>query len=191
MPLITTLAGASARGYGGLVTFGVPSSYESIATVTVGSGGAANVEFTSIPATYTHLQIRGIYRNNNSADDSVGLQFNSDTGSNYSQHGLYGNGSSAGSYGSANTTDITIWPLSAVANTFGTAIIDILDYKDTNKYKTVRSLTGYDNNGSGFVLLQSGSWRSTSAISSIQITTRVGTFQQYTNVALYGIKVAS
>jgi len=74
MPLITTLAGASARGYGGLVTFGVPNSYESIASVTVGSGGAANVEFTSIPATYTHLQIRGIARSGRT--DSTVDQFN-------------------------------------------------------------------------------------------------------------------
>ena len=82
----------------------VPNSYESIETVTVGSGGSATVSFTSIPATYTHLQIRGIART--ATNVSLGLQFNSDTGSNYSRHFLNGNGSSAASGGAANTTNV-------------------------------------------------------------------------------------
>lgn len=164
--------------------------FDSIATVTVGSGGSAYIEFTSIPSTYSRLQIRGIYRNNNSGDDSVGVRFNSDTGTNYSQRGLYSGGASVGNFNTANSSDITIWSLSANASTFGISVMDIIDYSDTNKYKTLHSLTGYDQNGSGYILLQGGNWRSTSAITTIRITPRVGTFQQYTQVALYGIKGA-
>jgi hypothetical protein len=89
MPILGIIASAIT---GNLVT----TSYESIATVTVGSGGAANVEFTSIPATYTHLQVRGIGRSleANTGVDVQYLRFNSDTGSNYAWHQLVGNGSS-------------------------------------------------------------------------------------------------
>ena len=62
--------------------------FESIATTTVGSGGIADVTFSSIPATYTHLQLRGIARTNraDSNQDAVVVRFNSDTGNNYSRH---------------------------------------------------------------------------------------------------------
>ena len=67
-------------------------------------------------------------------------------------------------------------------------IIDLLDYSNTNKYKTLRVLAGYDTNGAGVVLLGSGLWMNTNAISSIAITPYSGTFTQYTQFALYGIK---
>ena len=63
----------------------VGTSYESIATVSVGSGGAANVEFTSIPGTYTHLQIRAIGQTAGSGQ-FVKMQMNSDTTTNYNSH---------------------------------------------------------------------------------------------------------
>jgi hypothetical protein len=75
-----------------------------------------------------------------------------------------------------------------VANTFGTFILDILDYKDTNKYKTARSLDGSDANGSGEISLRSGSWRNTAAITSITLTPTGTGIAQYSSFALYGIK---
>jgi hypothetical protein len=66
-----------------------------------------------------------------------------------------------------------------------------LDYANTNKYKTTRSIGGNDNNGSGFVSLISGLWLSTSAISNIEIIPLNGTlWTQYSHFALYGIKGA-
>lgn len=200
MPLITTLAGASARGYGGLRTFGVPSSYESIATVTVGSGGAANVEFTSIPATYTHLQIRGIAQETRATYgiSDGNMQFNGDTASNYSRHNIQGTGSAVVANGDANLSFITLadgmWGTST-GGSFGVSIIDILDYANTNKYKTVRVLSGVDFNGTlagygGYVGPLSGNWRNTSAITSIKINAQTGNFTQYSQFALYGIKGA-
>ena len=171
-----------------------PNSYESIATVTVGSGGAANVEFTSISSIYTHLQIRSIGRTTQSATASfIGIEMNSDTGSNYSYHILQGDGSSAvgGSLSSQTKTyarDFTA--ANAGANTFGAIIIDVLDYANTNKYKTIRNLGGTDNNGNGTINLTSGLWMSTSAITSIKFTPESGNFAQYSQFALYGIKGA-
>jgi hypothetical protein len=174
----------------------VNTSFESIATVTVGSGGAANVEFTSIPATFTHLQIRGISRSTRSATgDYIALQFNSDTGSNYAYHGFQGTGSSATAFGLATQTFVDIERAAganATASVFGASIIDILDYANTNKYKTVRCLGGIDNNGSGDILFNSGLWQNTNAVTTITLKTQAGSsnFAQYSHFALYGIRSA-
>lgn len=166
-------------------------AYDSIATVTVGSGGAANVEFTSIPSTYTHLQIRGIARDA-STSGSINMQFNTDTASNYSRHAIYGDGS--GAYASAASTIAFVRPgfvatSSYGSNTFGAIVLDVLDYANTNKYKTMRSLAGVDNNGSGEMDFRSGLWQSTSAITSIKLYVDGGSnFAQYSSFALYGIK---
>lgn len=170
-------------------------SYESISTVTVGAGGSASISFTSIPSTYTHLQIRGIARSNRAtpADmDSLIIQFNSDTASNYSDHALRGDGSSVSAVANTSSTGMITYRIANlyVASTLmGAQIIDILDYANTNKYKTVRTLAGVDNNGSGQVALNSGNWRNTAAITSILLKPDAGTlFTQYSQFALYGIK---
>lgn len=162
----------------------IPNSYESIATVTVGAGGASSVDFTSIPSTYTHLQIRGL----GVFSGDTFLQFNSDTNNNYSRHSVYGDGSSAAAF--AETSNSRIGVNYATSTQPSPFVADILDYKDTNKYKTVRALSGVDSNGSGIILLQSGSWRSTSAVTSIKLIAFSGTFSQHSTFALYGIKSA-
>jgi len=173
-----------------------PSSYESIATVTVGSGGSATIDFTSIPATYTHLQIRGIARLSAAyTAEEYGIRFNSDTGSNYSYHYLNGNGSSAISSAGASVNNIKTASIlsgsSVTANTFGGIVIDILDYRNTNKYKVARVLGGTDYNGGGNVGFSSGTWLNTNAITSVQVISGTGTnFAQYSQFALYGIKGA-
>ena len=173
---------------------GAATSYESIATVTVGSGGAADITFSSIPATYSHLQIRGIGRTTTSnTDDNLYMQFNGDTATNYAAHYLYGNGSSvtaAAAASQANEVACRITGASSTSGIFGTAVVDILDYANTNKYKTTRVLTGHDQNGSGFVFFVSGLWQSTSAINSIKLYVSPNNIAQYSQFALYGIKGA-
>ena len=169
------------------------NSYESIATVTVGSGGTSAVTFSSIPSTYTHLQIRGIGRASNSVtDENFVLQFNSDTGANYSLHNVYGTGSAVGANGTTNFTASYFARTSGAssgASIFGAVVSDILDYANTNKYKTLRSLSGHDQNGSGYMTLMSGSWRSTSAVTSITIKNETGlNIAEYSSFALYGIR---
>jgi len=198
MPLITTLANASARGYGGLRAAAAPafdSDFESIATVTVGSGGTTSVSFTSIASTWKHLQIRWIARENTGSvstpDENIRIRFNSDTGSNYSIHRLNGNGSTVYADGYANQSDVVATGFSgngATASIYGGGVIDILDYGNTNIYKTIRSLSGVDQNGSGSVWFNSGNWRDTSAITSIELRESTNGFKQYSQFALYGIK---
>jgi NAD(P)H-dependent flavin oxidoreductase YrpB (nitropropane dioxygenase family) len=171
------------------VAAGAATSFESIATAS-GTGSSGTISFTSIPTDYTHLQIRGL--NNDSTGYFVYMQFNSDTGSNYTIHQLYGNGSSAAAYGGASSSYI----YAGVAGYGGSAyvaplIIDILDYKNTNKYKTCRMLTGFDSNGTytGYVQFNSGLWMNTNAITRIDLK-MTGNFSTTATFALYGIKSA-
>jgi hypothetical protein len=178
--LLNTILGSFSTGVAPVTT-----SYESIATVTVGGGGAATVDFTSIPSTYTHLQIRGIAYCNSGV--SLRLRINSDSGSNYSTHYLNGNGSSTGAGGAASQTSMFAGSAGNTANIFGGNVIDILEYTSTSKYKTIRTLSGIDSNGGGFVQFMSGAWLNTSAITSIAIYGE-SDLNQYSSFALYGIK---
>jgi len=168
-----------------------PNNYESIATTTLSSTNT--ITFSSIPATYTHLQIRVLARSQRAdTGDLCNFRFNGDTASNYVAHQLNGDGATAGAGAWSSVAQIygmRVAANSASANVFGVGVLDILDYANTNKYKTTRSLSGYDNNGSGEIYLMSGNWRSTSAITSITIVPNVGTgFLQYSSFALYGVK---
>jgi hypothetical protein len=161
-----------------------------IGMVTVGSAGAASVTFNSIPAIYTHLQLRWIGRNSSTNSTIVKIGFNSADTTYW--HLLYGDGSSAGASAESEANPrIGNVPLSSqTANSFGTGITDILDYTNTNKFKTLRSLAGYDNNGNGYALVYSGLWKSTSAITTITISPGANNFSQYSSFSLYGIKGA-
>lgn len=170
------------------------SDYESISTVTVGAGGSSSITFSSIPNTYKHLQIRLLGRIDRSgeASDFFTVRYNSDTNANYSWHAIEGSGTTVYAEGGANTDlprNGDIAATTATSGVFGAGVVDILDYADTNKYKTARSLTGRDANGSGWIWFGSSLWRSTSAISTVTIIPTYGTgFQQYSSFALYGIK---
>lgn len=169
--------------------------FESIATVSVGSGGSANVEFTNIPSTYTHLQIRFLAKTDiNDTRYALWYQFNGDTATNYSFHALYGDGSGVTALGSASQgvaeASTNAGNSAGTTNIFGAGVVDILDYTNTSKNKTIRSLSGVDNNGSGRISFQSGLWRSTNAITSITIGDYGQTLMQYSTFALYGIRSA-
>lgn len=166
----------------------LPGDYESIATVTVGSGGTTSVNFSSIPQTFKHLQIRAIHQE---PSDTVALRFNNTGASNiYTVHYLYGDGGVVAGYLSSPLMIYFGTNYGSSGSTFGTSVVDILDYTDTNKYTTTRSLTGADNNSAYYrVGIYSGEYYSTSAITSIQILGRSGgTIAQYSSFALYGIR---
>jgi len=166
--------------------FELVGSYDSLASVTIGTA-VSSITFAGIPTGYKHLQIRGISRGATSTTNAT-FQFNGDTGSNYSYHILYGQGSSALATGAGSNTFIYLGTQSATASTFSTQIIDILDYSSTTKNKTVRSLCGYENNSAGEVGVFSGAWyNSSTAINSITFSLSTS-FQQYSSFALYGIK---
>jgi hypothetical protein len=175
---------------------GASTAYESISTVTA-AGGEANLTFSSISGTYTHLQIRGIVRDNlasPSAVQQLAVRFNSDTGTNYGRHYLSGDGSTATASGTASGNLINLYlcaPSDAMtANVFGAVLVDVLDYASTTKNKTLRGFSGADVNGSGNVNLVSGVWLNTAAITSVTMNARGNAFKAGSTFALYGIKAA-
>lgn len=170
-----------------------PASYFPITTTTLASA-TASVTFSSIPSTYTHLQIRFLARTARAnQEDNIQLRFNSDSGSNYAAHVLYGDGASAGAFSdgtsiSFNTRSV-VAAASSASGVFGSGVIDILDYANTSKNTTVRSLSGYDANGSGQARLSSGLWMNTAAVTSVTIVSaNAANLSAYSSFTLYGIK---
>jgi hypothetical protein len=161
-------------------------AFESIATYTPTSG--SSITFSSIPANYKSLQIRGVMLGTSAFN--VSMQLNSDTGSNYSVHRLSGNGSTPAAAGQTNTVALYGSPNGVVGSvTYPTAfILDLIDYYSTSKYKTTKQFMGIDLNGSGEVALWSGNWRSTAAINSVTVFLTAGSFASGTSIALYGVK---
>lgn len=159
------------------------------------SASAASIEFTGIPQTYQHLQIRGLLKESGTGTGgpNVVMQCNTDTThTNYRSHYLNGNGSSATA---GNVQASTYYCLvgniatsnASYASMFGALLVDILDYASTSKNKVTRGIGAHDRNGSGEVTINSGLWMSTAAISSIKFTTPGSSFAQNSTLALYGI----
>jgi hypothetical protein len=170
-------------------------AYEPISVVTVPAGGLSSISFGSIPQNYSHLQIRAIAKTTFTtyANNGINVYFNNDTTSAKYTHQLYGAGSGSAAVQSiANYMNISYIPgnQSGTTNMFGSVICDILDYSSTTKNKTLRAISGWDNNGSsGIITLNSAFNNSTTAISSIQLGPDSGAdFMQYSQFALYGIK---
>jgi len=169
------------------------NSYESIASTTLTST-TASVIFTSIPATYTHLQVRLIGKSaytGGTGPDNFEIRFNSDsTQTNYYRHLVRGNGSVADALAYNDNSIISSISTSLDnADTYGGVVIDVLDYANTNKYKTTRYLGGVEYNGSGYVQLGSVLWKNTAAITTLYVAPG-NQWAADTSVALYGIKGA-
>lgn len=159
---------------------------DALGSFIVPSGGVSTLTFSSIPATYTHLQVRAIAKVGTATN--MRFKFNSDAGTTtYSYHYLYGDGATPTAGGGSGTFGPGyVGHLSSNAQ-FGALTIDVLDYANTNKYKVARSLLGVDANGSGNVMLSSSLWLNTAAISTIDIYAAYN-FAEYSSFALYGIK---
>jgi hypothetical protein len=168
------------------------AGYSSIATVSYPSGTGGDVLFTNIPSIYRTLQIRMFSRHTRVDNSSTWfITFNEDGGTNYSYQGAEQTGSSSiSSVDNINQTSIQ-GPTSAAntgASRFGSAVINIFDANQTNKFNTMSYQSGFSNNGNGGARLwtAAATWRSTSAITTIRIAPNTG-FAQYSHIALYGI----
>jgi hypothetical protein len=168
-------------------------SFELIASSTVGSGGAANIEFTSIPATYTDLCIKLSTRCGFTGGvANLSMQINGNTGANYQYRELIGNGSTASSgsgTNSANFNSIQV-PNDATSNTFNNVEIYIPNYAgSTQKSISVDAVT--ENNSASTNVqarFQAWLWLQTSAINQLTFTSQGSTnFLQYSTAYLYGI----
>ena len=164
------------------------NTYQLISSVTVGSGGAASIAFTSIPATYTDLEILVSGRTTGSGN-GINITFNSNT-SNYSNAAMQGNGASESSYGTYNRNAGMLGYSGDTANSFGSTKIYILNYAGS-KYKTYSADAVSENNGTtAYMNIVNGLWSDTSAITSISLAPMDGTLIQYSTAYLYGISNA-
>jgi hypothetical protein len=160
-----------------------------------GNGSTSSINFSSIPTDFTHLQVRCYLRGVRSfAGEQVYIRLNGDAGNNYAYHYIYGNGSTTQSSGVASNNVMLINEMPAgneTANIYSVMITDILDWQNTNKNKTIRSLAGYDNNGNTGVIsatawISSGLWMNTAAITSLSVLSN-GAFTSASRFDLYGI----
>ena len=176
---VLAVAGAGAAGGG--------AAFELIESVILGTD--ATVTFSNIPQDYKHLQIRMAARGSYGVeDDYARMTFN--TGGSYAGHELIGNGSTVTSVERVGGDYIAwIGGNTMPANVFGAAIVDILDYSNTNKNTTARSLGGVFGNTFKTIRLISFAWFSTAAVTQIQLKNAAnGNFKAGSRFSLYGIK---
>ena len=165
------------------------TTYEAIATVTVGGGGAATIDFTSIPQTYTDLLLKYSGRVNAAVDPTTKIIFNSNT-SNYTNRVLFGDGTAAASF--TNTPGYAygayVQNSANTANTFNNAELYIPNYTSSNNKSTSLDNVTETNATESYQFLSASLWADSSAITSITLDPINANFVQYSTATLYGIK---
>ena len=162
------------------------TTYEPIATTTL-SSAAASIDFTSISGSYTDLRVVLVAASD--AGASIYCRYNSDTGTNYSSTRLTGNGTAAASASQSNTAVPNSGRMPVSSTIFGLTTIDIFSYAGST-YKTSLIASSSDQNGSGEEFLNVNLWRSTSAITAVNLVPSSGNFVIGTKATLYGITKA-
>jgi hypothetical protein len=172
-----------------------PVAFESIATSTP-SAGTTSITFSSIPSTYQHLQLRVVARRNADGALAASLRFNGDSGNNYMSHTSLNSGTTP-SYDTFSSQPqmqgIYVQVGTRAANNYGSAIYDLLDYRNTSKLKTVvywGGLAIYNSASEGRIEFGGGTWNNTAAITDIEVLFRGDQLAALCRFELYGIKGA-
>jgi hypothetical protein len=174
------------------VAAGGGSDFELISTSLI-SSNTTDVYFESIPQTYKHLQVRMTVRNSATFSTAIRVRPNYDSGvGNYTTHRLrgYGSGQLSNFTDDTGRLDHTVLASNNTANIYGVCILDILDYTNSNKYKTMRAVHGYCDQASGGnnIVQTSMLWMNTSAMTDLQLNCWDGSFVSGSRFSLYGIK---
>lgn len=156
------------------------STYTPIATTTLGSA-SSSITFSSISGSYTDLIV--VLTGTAGSNLGVNLQFNGDTNTNYSRIVVGGNGTSASSTNTPNDIAITC---GLISTNESNNIFHIMNYSNTTTYKTAIART----NRTDILRAVVGTWRSTSAITSVTLMVTGDTMSIGTTATLYGIKAA-
>jgi hypothetical protein len=162
------------------------STYTPIATTTLGSD-TASYTFSSISGSYTDIVVALSVSSTHTGVTSLVLQFNSDTGSNYSNTRLGGDGSSAFSDRDSNVTAPRLALIGNSTTEFNPVIMNLNNYSNATTYKSILSRGNY---ASSYVTAYAALWRSTSAITSIKIFPFSGSLRSGSTLTLYGITAA-
>jgi hypothetical protein len=168
------------------------NTYTLISSSTVGSGGAANIEFTSIPGTYTDLLIKTSIRTN-AADvtDTIGITFNNNT-SNYSFTRIRGNGTNITAFAASSQSNVPTGFAAgnnATASTFGNLEFYVPNYAGSTNKSFSSDGVSENNAIEAYTAFFASLWGDTSAITSVKLIPITGSlFQQHSTAYLYGIK---
>jgi len=164
----------------------MPNTFTLIASSTVGSGGATDITFSSIPQTYTDLCVKYSVRFNNASPfANTVLRLNGNTSS-YTMIRLYGDGSSASSYSNTDIFDVADGN-TATANTFNSAEFYIPNYTGSTNKSTSGDAVMEQNSSTAQQLLTAGLWSNTAAITSLSLSNAGYNLVQYSTAYLYGI----
>ena len=172
----------------------MPNTFQLISSVTVGAGGAASIDFTSIPATYTDLVVRYSCRSTSTGTAlNMYMKLNTST-ANFSMRVLGGNGSSAVSYNySGDDGRALLWTANyddSTSNTFGNADIYITNYAGSTN-KAISTDGVMENNATDARMSMTATlWSNTAAITGVSLFPQAGTLKQYSTAYLYGVKNA-
>lgn len=168
-------------------------TYVAIATVTVGSGGAANIEFTNIPQTYTDLNLLCTLRSASQGIEATDFTFNNNTGANYTWRYVQGasaGGNNAGLGNSANafTEAMLATGNTTIADAFSNSSLYIADYTSSNNKPFSLDTVEEENSTTAYMRLEAGLWSNSAAITSIKLYPYSGNWAQHSTATLYGIK---
>jgi hypothetical protein len=169
------------------------STYELIASNTVGSGGVASVTFSSIPSTYTDLALKVSVRTDRTGanTDNVRVRLNGDTSSSYTVRALLASDSTVGN--DLNTTTSGVFGYytntnNTTSSTFSSCELYIPNYTSSN-YKSISNESSANGTGSGYNSMTANLWANTAAITTILMYPQVASnFVEYSTFYLYGIK---
>lgn len=167
------------------------NTHKAIATVTVTGATAANMEFTSIPGTYTDLLILSSVRFDISGDNGFYFQFNNDTAGNYERLYVGGDGSTVSSAAASSQTRVPIGigaRSTATASTFSNSFAYIPNYTGSKNKSVLVDAVNENNATSADAMFWASIWNSSSAITSIKLFPSSGNIVQYSTATLYGIK---
>ena len=169
----------------------MPNTFELIGSTTVGSGGTASIDFTSIPSTYTDLCIN--YSARCTTDDNLLIKLNGSS-SNFSYKQLFGSGSAAsagnGSIGRiGGATGVA--GIGSANPVFASGLIYIANYAGST-HKSLNGDWAQEANATlAYISFNSVLWANTAAITSISLVSENSyNFVQYTTAYLYGVKNA-
>jgi hypothetical protein len=163
------------------------TTYEAIATVTVGAGGASTISFSSIPSTFTDLVLKISARVSGSSDSTMQIQFNGSSSS-HTYIRLLGDGGSASSGSASNGTFGYADVVTYTANTFANTEVYIPNYNSSNNKAFSADSISENNATQAIAAFHANLWSNTAAITSIDIVCNITTFVQHTTATLYGIK---
>ena len=161
------------------------NTFVKIATVTVGAGGAASMDFTSIPSTYTDLCVKYSLRTNNAGFTDLYISFNSNTAS-FTNKSLEGSGVTASSQSTARYLG-TVGGTNITSSTFLNGEAYIPNYSGSANKSFSADTVGETNATTVYSTLSANLWSNSAAITQITITPNTGNFVQYSTATLYGI----